>query len=117
MPSCGTTPHIRTRVALTSWCRSRGRGSSVELSEASTNPDTLLRVANLTVPLKPVGASRTHPDPFKGPAALARALGLARVERAQIESLRILHAVVVDLVDRVVAGQPVAGQTEQLTAL
>lgn len=89
----------------------------VELSEAATNPDALLRVANLTVPLKPVGAPRTHPDPWGGPAALARALGLARVERRQIESLRVLHAVVVDLVDHVVSGQPAASQTERLTAL
>lgn len=89
----------------------------VEPSEAAPTPDVLLRVANLTVPLKPVGATLTRPDPFSGPDGLARALGLARVEGAEIESLRVLHAVVVDLVDRLVAGWPVAGQTEQLTAL
>jgi predicted RNA-binding Zn ribbon-like protein len=89
----------------------------VELSEATPNPDVLLRVANLSVPLKPVGAPRTRPDPFRSPASLAQALGLERVEGAQIEGLRVLHTVVVDLVDRLVAGRPVAAQTERLTSL
>jgi predicted RNA-binding Zn ribbon-like protein len=89
----------------------------VGLSESSTSPDVLLRVANLTVLLKPVGAPRTRPDPFSGPDVLARALGLASLEGAHIESLRVLHAVVVDLVDRLLAGRPVAGQAERLTTL
>lgn len=87
------------------------------LPEADRSPDVLLRLANLTVPLKPVGGARTRPDPFGSPASLARALGLERVEGGQIESLRHLHAVVVDLVDRLLTGQPVADQAERLTQL
>ncbi|HET6865298.1 MAG TPA: CGNR zinc finger domain-containing protein [Solirubrobacteraceae bacterium] len=89
----------------------------VELSESATNPDVLLRVANLTAPVKPVGALRTQPDPFSSPASLAQALGLERVQGAQIESLRAVHAVVVDLVDCLLAGRPVAEHAERLTRL
>jgi predicted RNA-binding Zn ribbon-like protein len=77
----------------------------------------LLRVANLTLPRKPVGSPRTHPDPFSSPGALARALGLERVEHAQMEHLRALHAAVVELVDRLLAGQSVASQADRLTQL
>lgn len=86
-------------------------------SEASFSPDALLRVANLTVPLKPVGRQRTRPDPFSSPAVLADALGLERVAAAQAESLQVLHAVVVDLVDRLLAGRSVARQAKRLTDL
>ena len=86
-------------------------------SEATTSPDDLLRVANLTLPRKPVGSPRARPDPFSSPGALARALGLERVERAQMEHLRAVHAAVVELVDRLLAGQPVASQADRLTQL
>lgn len=81
------------------------------------DPDALLRVANLTVPLKPVRAPLTRPDPFSSPDGLARALGLPGLSAGDIESLRVLHAAVVELVDRLVAGRPVTGQIERLNAL
>jgi predicted RNA-binding Zn ribbon-like protein len=74
-------------------------------------------VANLTVPVKPAGALLQHPEPFGNPTILAHALGLEHVENAEIESLRELHAVVVDLVDRLLSGRPVASQAERLTQL
>lgn len=87
------------------------------LSDRNVGPDALIRVANLTVPLKPVGTARRRPDPFSRTTALARALGLSRVERAQLDDLRALHATIVDLVDRLLAGRPVARQAARLTKL
>jgi predicted RNA-binding Zn ribbon-like protein len=69
------------------------------------------------MPRKPVGSPRTHPDPFSSPGDLARALGFERVERAQLERLRALHAAVVELVDRLLAGRSVASQADRLTQL
>lgn len=85
------------------------------LSDGLTSPDALLRVANLAVPLKPAGAARVHPDPFSSSEAVARALGLERVKGRQIESLRALHAIVVELVDRLLAGRPVTRQAAGLS--
>ncbi len=89
----------------------------VKLPEAAVVPDVLLRVANLTVPLKPVGAPRTRPDPFSVPDVLAHALGLPGLSAADIEGLRVLHAVVVELVDRLVTGQAVAAAAERMNVL
>jgi predicted RNA-binding Zn ribbon-like protein len=89
----------------------------VELPEPAVDPDVLLRVANLTVPVKPVGAPLRRPDPFSGPDVLADALGLPGLSAADIESLRVLHAVVVELVDRLVTGQAVAAVAERLNVL
>jgi predicted RNA-binding Zn ribbon-like protein len=87
------------------------------LSDAQTTPDELLRVANLTVPLKPVGSQSMHPDPFRSPGTLAQALGLERVDGADVDGLRALHAVVVELVDRLLAERPVARPAQRLTEL
>jgi predicted RNA-binding Zn ribbon-like protein len=76
-----------------------------------------LRIANLTLPVKPVGSPRMHPEPFSSPAVLARALGVEHVEDAQVESLRDLHRLVVYIVDRLLAGQQVGTQAERLTEL
>lgn len=85
------------------------------LSDAARVPDELLRVANLTQPRKPVGSPLTRPDPFSSPDLLALALGLERVDHSQIESLRAVHAVVLELVDGLLAGRPGPRQAKRLT--
>jgi len=80
-------------------------------------PDTLLRLANLTVPRKPDRRPTLHPDPLAGPATAAQALGLRRVEAAQLTDLRELHETVVQLVDGLLGGRPVPRPAARLTTL
>jgi predicted RNA-binding Zn ribbon-like protein len=80
-------------------------------------PDTLLRLANLTVPRKPDRGPTIHPDPLARPAAAAQALGLERVETSQLGALHELHQTVVELVDGLLAGRSVARAAARLTEL
>jgi predicted RNA-binding Zn ribbon-like protein len=87
------------------------------MSRRGVTPDTLLRVANLTVPRKPDRGPTIHPDPLASPAAAAQALGLERVERSQLGALRELHQTVVALVDDLLTGGSVARAAARLTEL
>jgi predicted RNA-binding Zn ribbon-like protein len=80
-------------------------------------PDTLLKLANLTVARKPGRGPAIAPDPLAGPATAARALGLARLETAQLDALGDLHKTIVELVDGLLCGRPVAGSAARLTSL
>jgi predicted RNA-binding Zn ribbon-like protein len=80
-------------------------------------PDTLLRLANLTVPRKPDRGPTLHPDPLARPAAAAHALGLQRVEASQLGALPELHETAVELVDGLLAGRSVARPAARLTEL
>jgi predicted RNA-binding Zn ribbon-like protein len=80
-------------------------------------PDTLLRLANLTVPRKPGRGPRFHPDPLASPTDAADALAVPRVEPADLESLRELHAATVEVVDAVLGGRPLARPAARLTRL
>ena len=80
-------------------------------------PDTLLALANLTVPRKPDRGPTIHPDPLAGPAAAARALGLPRLDTSQLGALRELHETVVQLVDGLLSGRPLARPAARLTKL
>jgi predicted RNA-binding Zn ribbon-like protein len=61
-------------------------------------PDTLLRLANLTVPRKPGRGPTIHPDPLASP-------------------LRELHETIVELVDGLLSGRPVTRPAARLTTL
>jgi predicted RNA-binding Zn ribbon-like protein len=80
-------------------------------------PDTLLGLANLTVPQKPDRSPTIHPDPLATPATAARALGLARVHASQLGRLRELHETIVQLVDGLLAGRSVARPATRLVKL
>lgn len=80
-------------------------------------PDTLLRLANLTVPRKPDRGPTIHPDPLASPAAAAHALALPRLDAAQLGALRELHKTIVQLVDGLLSGRSVARQAARLTKL
>jgi predicted RNA-binding Zn ribbon-like protein len=80
-------------------------------------PDTLLCLANLTVPRKPDRGPTIHPDPLARPAAAAQALGLQRVETSELSGLDELRQTVVELVDGLLAGRSVARPAAQLTEL
>jgi len=80
-------------------------------------PDTLLRLANLTVPRKPDRGPTIHPDPLAGPATAAPALGLPRLDASQLGALRELHQTIVQLVDGLLSGGPVARPAARLTRL
>jgi predicted RNA-binding Zn ribbon-like protein len=80
-------------------------------------PDTLLRLANLTVARKPDRGPAIHPDPLTGPATAARALGLRRLDASQLGALRELHKTVVQLVDGLLSGRPVTRSAARLTTL
>jgi predicted RNA-binding Zn ribbon-like protein len=80
-------------------------------------PDTLLRLANLAVPRKPGRGPRIYPDPLAGGETAARALGLDRVDAAELRPLRKLHATSVELVDTLLGGHPLAGPAARLTRL
>jgi predicted RNA-binding Zn ribbon-like protein len=80
-------------------------------------PDVLLRVANLTVPRRPDRSPTVYPDPLATPAEAAAALDVPSVAAAELGGLRELHGVVVDLVDRVIDGQPLGKAAERLAAL
>jgi predicted RNA-binding Zn ribbon-like protein len=80
-------------------------------------PDTLLRLANLTVPRKPGRGPTIYPDPLAGPATAAQALGLPRLDTTQLRTLVELHKTIVELVDGLVSGRPVARPAARLTSL
>jgi len=80
-------------------------------------PDTLLGLANLTVPRKPDRGPTIHPDPLAGPATAAQALSLRRLDTSQLGALRGLHRTVVQLVDGLLSGRSVARPAARLTKL
>lgn len=80
-------------------------------------PDTLLRLANLTVPRKPGRGPRIYPDPLANPESAAQALGLSRVDSTELDAQRELHAVTLALVDGLLGGRPLARPAARLTRL
>ena len=80
-------------------------------------PDTLLRLANLTVPRKPDRGPTIHPEPLASPAIAAQALSLPRLDASQLGALRELHKAVVELVDGLLSGRQVARPAGRLTEL
>ncbi len=80
-------------------------------------PDILLRLANLTVPRKPDRGPPIQPDPLAGPATAAQALGLRRLDTSQLGALRELHETIVQLVDGLLSGRPVARPAARLSSL
>jgi predicted RNA-binding Zn ribbon-like protein len=80
-------------------------------------PDTLLRLANLTVPRKPGRGPRIHPDPLANRKTAAQALVLPRLDTAQLRALRELHKTSVELVDALLDGRPLARPAARLTRL
>jgi predicted RNA-binding Zn ribbon-like protein len=80
-------------------------------------PDTLLRLANLTVPRKPGRGPTAYPDPLAGPASAAQALGLPRLDIPQLGTLGELHGTIVELVDGLLTGRPVTRPAARLTRL
>jgi predicted RNA-binding Zn ribbon-like protein len=80
-------------------------------------PDTLLRLANLTVPRKPGRGPRIYPDPLANRNTAAEALGIARLDTAQLRTLRELHKTSVELVDALLAGRPLDRPAARLTRL
>jgi predicted RNA-binding Zn ribbon-like protein len=80
-------------------------------------PDTLLRLANLTVPRKPGRGPTIYPDPLASPATAARALGLPRLDTSQLGTLGELHETIVELVDGLLGGRSVARPAARLTSL
>jgi predicted RNA-binding Zn ribbon-like protein len=80
-------------------------------------PDTLLRLANLTVPRKPGRGPRIYPDPLANRETAAQALGIRRLDTAQLRTLRELHNASVELVDALLGGRPLARPAARLTRL
>ena len=80
-------------------------------------PETLLTIANLTVPRKPDRAPAIHPDPLATPATAAGALLLPRVDASELGALRELHATTVQLVDDILNGGRAAVAATRLTEL
>jgi predicted RNA-binding Zn ribbon-like protein len=80
-------------------------------------PDTLLRLANLTVPRKPGRGPTISPDPLAGPATAAQALGAPRLNTSQLGTLCELHTTIVELVDGLLRGRAVARPAARLTRL
>jgi predicted RNA-binding Zn ribbon-like protein len=68
-------------------------------------PDTLLHLANLTVPRRPAGSGTSRPDPLAMPATAAREFGLPAVTAAELEQLGELHGAVVALTDALLGGR------------
>lgn len=80
-------------------------------------PETLLLLANLTVPRRPDRGPLVHPDPLATPLTAAQALRIRAVDPDQLAHLRELHQTVVQLVDRLLSGRSVARQAAHLTTL
>jgi predicted RNA-binding Zn ribbon-like protein len=80
-------------------------------------PDTLLGLANLTVPRKPDRGPTVYPDPLAGPATAAQALSLPRLDTSQLAALRELHKTVVQLVDGLLTRSSVGRSAARLTKL
>jgi predicted RNA-binding Zn ribbon-like protein len=80
-------------------------------------PETLLRLANLTVPRKPDRRPTIHPDPLASPATAAHALSLPRPDASELAALRELHNTIVQLVDGLLSGRRVTRPAARLTKL
>ena len=80
-------------------------------------PDTLLRLANLTVPRKPGRGPRIYPDPLANRKTATEALGIPRLDTAQLRTLRELHTTSVELVDALLDGRALARPAARLTRL
>jgi predicted RNA-binding Zn ribbon-like protein len=80
-------------------------------------PDTLLMLANLTVPRRPDRGPTVYRDPLASPATAAQALSLRRVETSQLGALLQLHRTVVDLVNGLLTEGSVRGPAARLTKL
>ena len=80
-------------------------------------PDTLLRLANLTVPQKPGRGPTVYPDPLASPVTAAQALGLLRLDSSELAVPRELQKTMVELVDGLVSGRPVSQPAARLTSL
>jgi predicted RNA-binding Zn ribbon-like protein len=80
-------------------------------------PDTLLALANLTIPRKPDRGPTIHPDPLASAETTVKALGLPRLDASQLGALRELHKTVVQLVDDLLGGRSVARPVGRLTSL
>jgi predicted RNA-binding Zn ribbon-like protein len=80
-------------------------------------PDTLLTLANLTVPRKPGRGPTIHPDPLASPAVAAQALSLPRLKASELAALGELHKTIVQLVDGLLSGRPVDRPAARLTKL
>lgn len=80
-------------------------------------PDTLLGLANLTVPRKPDRGPAIHPDSLAGPETAALALAIAPLEACELAALRVLHTTIVDLVDGLLSGRKVTEPAARLTEL
>jgi predicted RNA-binding Zn ribbon-like protein len=80
-------------------------------------PDTLLGLANLTVPRKPDRGPTIYPDPLASPATAAQALSLPRLGKSQLAALREVHKTVVQLVDGLLSGSSVRRPAARLTKL
>jgi predicted RNA-binding Zn ribbon-like protein len=81
------------------------------------SPDTLLRLANLTVPRKPDRGPTMYPDPLASPETGAQALALPGLDASELTGLRELHATVLQLVDGLLSGRGVARPAARLTDL
>lgn len=80
-------------------------------------PDTLLLLANLTVPRKPDRGPTIHPDPLGDRESAMQALGLQRLGSSQLGAIRELHETVAELVDGLLNGRSTNRPAERLTAL
>lgn len=80
-------------------------------------PDTLLTLANLTVPRKPGRGATIHPEPLASPATAAQALSLPRLDASELAALGELHETIVQLVDGLLSGRRLAGPAARLTEL
>jgi predicted RNA-binding Zn ribbon-like protein len=80
-------------------------------------PDTLLRLANLTVARKPDRGPTIRPDPLASPATAAQALSISRLDASELTALRELHKTMVQLVDGLLNGRQVARAAARLTRL
>ncbi len=82
-----------------------------------TSAELLVRLTNLTVERRPGRGPAFRPDPLASCEGTAAALDLPTVTEGELAGLRELHRVLVALVDRVLAGQPVGRAAGQLTDL
>jgi predicted RNA-binding Zn ribbon-like protein len=80
-------------------------------------PDTVLLLANLTVPRKPGRGPRIYPDPLANRETAAQALGIPRLDTAELRTLRELHKTTVELVDALLGGRPLTLPAARLTRL
>jgi predicted RNA-binding Zn ribbon-like protein len=80
-------------------------------------PDTLLWLANLTVPRKPDRGPTIYPDPLADPATAAQAATFPRLTSSELAALRELHKTVVQLVDGLLNGRSVRRPAARLTKL